>query len=86
MILHTFNSPEAFARHSQSTALGDQLLLIEDGVYSLGDKAFEPPGRLRALREDLELRGITPVHAVDLISYKQWVSLVAQSQHTLTWT
>ena len=77
MILHTFNSPEAFARHNQSAAFGDQLLLVEDGVFCLADKALE---------EDLALRGIMPVHAVNLISYHQWVSLVAQSQHTLTWT
>jgi|SaaInlStandDraft_1057018.scaffolds.fasta_scaffold72046_3 sulfur relay protein TusB/DsrH len=86
MILHTFNSPEAFARHNQSAAFGDQLLLVEDGVFCLADKAFEAPVGLLALEEDLALRGIMPVHAVNLISYHQWVSLVAQSQHTLTWT
>ena len=86
MVLHTFNSPEAFASHNQSTAFGDHLLLIEDGVFCLADKAFTPPAGLLALKEDLELRGITPVHTVELISYKQWVSLVVQNQHTLTWT
>ncbi|MGB2238533.1 MAG: DsrH/TusB family sulfur relay protein [Pseudomonadales bacterium] len=86
MILHTFNSPEAFARHSQRAASTDQLLLIEDGVFCLVDPAFSPPAGLLALQEDLELRGITRSQTVNLISYKTWVDLVVQSQHTLSWT
>ena len=86
MIVHTFNSPDAFIRHNHHAASNDVLLLIEDGVFCLANPLFAAPPGLLALQDDLDQRGIQPLHTVEPITYGQWVNLVAQALHTLTWS
>lgn len=95
MNLHTLNRSPADSRVYQQTlqAMGhdDQLLLIEDGVQGALPQLvgyFEDvEGRVYALKEDLEARGLLGlcadnVHVVDVDGF---IELTEQADKTITW-
>ena len=94
MILHTINkastNSSALAQCLAVIGSDDYVLLIEDGVYN---SLFEA-GQLRALgnrcavlKPDADARGISDKIAtnLNLVSYEQFVELVASSKLTQSW-
>ncbi|WP_445001274.1 sulfurtransferase complex subunit TusB [Halomonas mongoliensis] len=95
MLLHILNrSPATSEVYRQAlAAMGpeDRLLLIEDGVQgamtALVGHFSEVTGRLYALRDDLEARGLiahcdTPVEVTDMAGF---VTLTEEADRTLSW-
>ncbi|MBB3229866.1 sulfurtransferase complex subunit TusB [Halomonas stenophila] len=95
MKLHIVNrSPASSQVHAQAvTAMGpdDRLLLIEDGVQGALPQLvryFEDiPGRLYALREDLEARGLVGRcdASVQVVDVDGFVQLTEEAEQTVSW-
>lgn len=95
MILHTLNRSPAESRvyHQAMVAMGseDRLLLIEDGVQgalpSMIRHFEEISGRLYALREDLEARGLEGRCAaeVQVVDTDGFVTLTEEAEKTVSW-
>ncbi|APX93038.1 hypothetical protein BWR19_08925 [Halomonas sp. 1513] len=95
MILHTLNrSPTESRVYRQAlAAMGpdDRLLLIEDGVQgalpSLVRHFGELDGRLFALREDLESRGLAGRCAAEVlvVDADGFVTLTEEADKTVSW-
>ncbi|GEK74126.1 MULTISPECIES: sulfurtransferase complex subunit TusB [Halomonas] len=95
MKLHILNrSPASHRVHEQAlAAMGpeDRLLLIEDGVQGGLPQLvrhFEAiAGRLYALREDLEARGLLGRcdGSVQVVDVDGFVQLTEEAEHTLSW-
>ncbi|MGK0400684.1 MAG: sulfur relay protein TusB/DsrH, partial [Candidatus Azotimanducaceae bacterium] len=86
MILHTFNSLNAYRLHGHRPSDHDLILLIEDGVFLVGEPNLGRDHRIRVLSEDLDQRGLRAPSAITLISYQDWVRLTTESQHCVSWT
>ena len=86
MILHTFNSIDAYRLHGHRPSAEDLLLLIEDGVLITIQQDLTQDPRIHVLREDLAQRGLPEPSTITCISYSDWVGLTLQSQHCLSWT
>jgi sulfur relay protein TusB/DsrH len=86
MILHTFNSTDAYRLHGHRPSAEDLLLFIEDGVLITIQQDLTQDPRIRVLREDLAQRGLSEPSTIICISYSDWVGLTLQSQHCLSWT
>lgn len=83
MILHTVNKETAFELCRDVIAAGDQLLLIEDGVYLALVQTMD----CAALRSDVEARGLTarlPAH-VRLVDYGDFVAMAAEAESICCW-
>ncbi|SEM20741.1 sulfurtransferase complex subunit TusB [Halomonas caseinilytica] len=95
MKLHIVNrAPDAGRAVEQALsamAAEDRLLLIEDGVQgalpSLVDEFASIEGRLYALHEDLEARGLMNRHdeRVEVVDVEGFVTLTEQAERTLSW-
>jgi sulfur relay protein TusB/DsrH len=85
MLLHTFNTPEAFIQHRQRINIEDKVLFIEDGVYSSNQPLDFQCKRVMALAEDCQLRGIVPAESIQLIDYNDWVQLCSEVDNHLSW-
>ena len=86
MMLHTFNSSDAFRMHGHRASAEDLILLIEDGVFITTQQDLTEDKRIRVLREDLAQRGLPEPSAITCITYSDWVRLTVESQHCLSWT
>ncbi len=86
MILHTFNSPEAYRLHGHRPSVDDLILLIEDAVFVTTQHDLTHDHRVRVLREDLAQRGLPEPNSITCITYPDWVRLTVESQHCLSWT
>jgi len=86
MMLHTFNSSDAYRMHSHRASAEDLILLIEDGVFITTQQDLTEDKRIRVLREDLAQRGLPEPSAITCITYSDWVRLTVESQHCLSWT
>ncbi|WP_445004488.1 sulfurtransferase complex subunit TusB [Halomonas mongoliensis] len=95
MLLHILNrSPATSEVYRQAlAAMGpeDRLLLIEDGVQgamtALVGHFAEAAGRLHALHDDLEARGLT-AHcdpSVEVVDMAGFVTLTEEAERTLSW-
>lgn len=94
MLLHILNrAPDTPACHQALSAMGpaDRLLLIEDGVIGAlpAQRAAFPgvEGRLYALHEDLESRGLLGRHADDIqvVDVEGFVALTEACERTVSW-
>lgn len=100
-MLHTVNK-SAFSSSLLSTCLGaacdgDDILLLNDGVYGLVQgspneaplRALIRDGKCRvlALREDVERRGLSNqlLAGVEMIDYPEFVKLAAHHSVTQSW-
>ena len=86
MMLHTFNSSDAYRMHGHRASAEDLILLIEDGVFATTQQDLTEDKRIRVLREDLAQRGLPEPSAITCITYSDWVRLTVESQHCLSWT
>ena len=86
MMLHTFNSSDAYRMHGHRASAEDLILLIEDGVFITTQQDLPEDKRIRVLREDLAQRGLPEPSAITCITYSDWVRLTVESQHCLSWT
>ena len=86
MILHTFNSSDAYRLHGHRPSTEDLILLIEDGVFATTQQDLTQDERIRVLRNDLAQRGLPEPSAITCITYSDWVRLTVESQHCLSWT
>jgi sulfur relay protein TusB/DsrH len=86
MMLHTFNSSDAYRLHGHRPGAEDLILLIEDGVFATTQQDLTQDKRIRVLREDLAQRGLPEPSAITCITYSDWVRLTVESQHCLSWT
>ena len=86
MMLHTFNSSDAYRMHSHRASAEDLILLIEDGVFITTQQDLTEDKRIRVLREDLAQRGLPEPSAITCITYSDWVRLTVESQHCLSLT
>ena len=86
MMLHTFNSSDAYRLHGHRPGAEDLILLIEDGVFATTQQDLTQDKRIRVLREDLVQRGLPEPTAITCITYSDWVRLTIASQHCLSWT
>jgi sulfur relay protein TusB/DsrH len=86
MMLHTFNSSDAYRMHGHRASAEDLILLIEDGVFITTQQDLTEDKRIRVLREDLAQRGLPEPSAITCITYSDWVHLTVESQHCLSWT
>lgn len=95
MLLHILNrSPATSEVYRQAlAALGpeDHLLLIEDGVQgamaALSQHLAKAAGRLYALQDDIESRGLGP-HidaSVEVVDMDGFVALTEQAERTVSW-
>ncbi|QFU01613.1 Protein TusB [Halomonas sp. THAF5a] len=95
MLLHVVNRSPANSRvHEQAlTGMGpeDVLLLIEDGVQGALPQLvryFAPiEGRLFALKEDLEARGLLGrcAESVQVVDVDGFVTLTEEAERTVSW-
>ncbi|MFP4137717.1 MAG: sulfurtransferase complex subunit TusB [Halomonas sp.] len=94
MLLHILNrAPDSVACRQALAAMGpeDRLLLIEDGVIgALAAQRDAFPGlagRLYALREDLESRGMLARRADDVrvVDVEGFVALTEECERTVSW-
>ncbi|MDR5858731.1 sulfurtransferase complex subunit TusB [Halomonas eurihalina] len=95
MKLHIVNrAPDAGRAVEQALSAmtaEDRLLLIEDGVQgalpSQVDGFADIEGRLYALRDDLEARGLMGRHdeRVKVVDVDGFVTLTEQAERTLSW-
>ena len=86
MMLHTFNSSDAYRLHGHRPSATDLILLIEDAVFITTQQDLTQDHRIRVLSEDLAQRGLPEPRAITCITYTDWVRLTVESQHCLTWT
>lgn len=95
MLLHILNrSPASSEVYRQAlAAMGpeDRLLLIEDGVQgampTLATCFASVRGRIHALRDDLEARGLSTLCApeVEVVDMAGFVTLTEVAERTLSW-
>ncbi|HAK53324.1 MAG TPA: sulfurtransferase complex subunit TusB [Gammaproteobacteria bacterium] len=86
MTLHTFNKPSVVNENLRFVAPGDQILLIEDGVYaSLSQPQVAEHGNLFALDIDVKARGIAVDSSCKTISYDEFVTLCVDADHIKNW-
>ena len=94
MLLHILNrAPDTPACRQALSAFGpaDRLLLIEDGVIGAlpAQRAAFPgvEGRLYALHEDLEARGLLGRHAdgIQVVDVEGFVALTEACERTVSW-
>ena len=86
MTLHTFNKPSVVNENLRFVAPGDQILLIEDGVYALlTDSQVTGHGNLYALDIDVKARGITTNSSCKTISYDEFVTLCVDADQVKNW-
>ncbi|ERS89997.1 sulfurtransferase complex subunit TusB [Halomonas sp. PBN3] len=94
MLLHILNrAPDTPACRQALSAMGpaDRLLLIEDGVF--GALAAQRAvfagveGRLYALQEDLEARGLLGRHAdgIQVVDVEGFVALTETCERAVSW-
>lgn len=94
MLLHTLNRPPTFRVLAQAVAgMGpdDKLLLIEDGVIGVlpayRERFDRVAGRLYALQEDLESRGLLRLcdEAVRVVDVDDFISMTETCERTVSW-
>ncbi|MBF7052386.1 sulfurtransferase complex subunit TusB [Halomonas sp. KAO] len=94
MLLHTLNRPPTSQVLAQALAgMGpdDKLLLIEDGVIGAlpahRERFGRVAGRLYALQEDLESRGLLSLRdeAVRVVDVGGFISMTETSERTVSW-
>lgn len=77
MVLHTFNTRNAFNAYSHCVGPDDAIVLIEDAVYLSPDHS-----RTYHLRADVEARG---VFAENPINYDTFVDLCVEADKVCSW-
>ena len=85
MTLHIIsqNNPQVLANCLCTTAKGDVIILINDGVYILAtQKKFASDSTIYALNEDAKARGFS---FKNTLSYKEFVQLSCQHTPIQTW-
>jgi tRNA 2-thiouridine synthesizing protein B len=84
MIVHTINKVSALGLGSNLIAEGDQIVLLEDGVY-LGLQSM--PFSVFAIRVDVDARGLSGrlTEQVEAIDYSHFVSLCAEADKVCSW-
>ncbi|HSH57361.1 MAG TPA: sulfurtransferase complex subunit TusB [Halomonas sp.] len=94
MLLHTLNRPPTSRVLAQAVAgmePDDKLLLIEDGVIgalpAYRERFERVAGRLYALQEDLESRGLLRLcdEAVRIVDVEGFVSMTETCERTVSW-
>ena len=97
MTLHTCNKPlgsvPALALMEKTLLPGDDLLLLEDGVYSVLDGNFlarcasRPECRVYLLGADLAARGISDriPTGFTAVAYTEFVGLCLQHERVVNW-
>ena len=87
MLLHTLNKPEALAPCLKLLSPGDQLVLIEDGIYTAVDDLLEAGTVISALAVDLKARGFADRLApeVSVIDYAELVQLAVKADRIFNW-
>lgn len=94
MLLHTLNRPPTSRVLAQAVAgMGpdDMLLLIEDGVIGVlpayRERFDRVAGRLYALQEDLESRGLLRLcdEAVRVVDVDDFISMTEMCERTVSW-
>ncbi|MDN3555057.1 sulfurtransferase complex subunit TusB [Halomonas maura] len=95
MKLHIVNrspaSSQVYAQAVTAMAPDDRLLLIEDGVQGALPQLIryyeDIPGRLYALREDLEARGLVGRcdASVQVVDVDGFVQLTEEADQTVSW-
>ncbi|WP_083582191.1 sulfurtransferase complex subunit TusB [Halomonas aestuarii] len=95
MLLHVVNRSPATSRVYQQALSGmapeDRLLLIEDGVQGALPQLVRYyeglEGRLYALKEDLEARGLLGrcAESVQVIDVDGFVTLTEEAERTVSW-
>ena len=84
MILHTINKVSALSLCSNLIAEGDQVVLLEDGVYI----GLQPlPFSAFAIRVDVDARGLSGrlTEQIESIDYSDFVSLCAKADKVCSW-
>ena len=84
MIVHTINKVSALSLCSNLIAEGDQVVLLEDGVYI----GLQPlPFSVFAIRVDVDARGLSGrlTEQIESIDYSDVVSLCAKADKVCSW-
>ena len=84
MVVHTINKVSALVLCSNVIAEGDQIVLLEDGVY-LGRQSL--PFSVFAIRVDVDARGLSGrlTEQIESIDYSDFVSLCAKADKVCSW-
>jgi len=84
MIVHTINKVSALGLGSNLIAEGDQVVLLEDGVY-LGLQSL--PFSVFAIRVDVDARGLSGrlTEQIESIDYSDFVSLCGKADKVCSW-
>ena len=91
MLLHTLNKPEALAKCLKLVSPGDQVVLIEDGIYVAAneqmDELLKAGAEICALADDMDARGFSGRHSQSLktISYAGLVQLAVKADRVCNW-
>ena len=84
MVVHTINKVSALVLCSNVIAEGDQIVLLEDGVY-LGRQSL--PFSVFAIRVDVDARGLSGrlTEQIESIDYSDFVSLCGKADKVCSW-
>ena len=87
MLLHTLNKPEALTPCLQLLSPGDQLVLIEAGIYTAVDDLLKAGVIVSALADDLKARGFAGRLApeISVISQAEFVQLAVKADRICNW-
>ena len=84
MIVHTINKVSALSLCSNLIAEGDQVVLLEDGVYI----GLQPlPFSVFAIRVDVDARGLSGrlTEQIESIDYSDFVRLCTEADKVCSW-
>ena len=86
MILHIMHSTKQTALLTGLLTETDTLLLLDDGINFVNDDLFHSaiPCRVVTLDEDNHAKQIETT-TVELIDICEWVRLVSECSHSITW-
>lgn len=85
MILHTFNSIEAWQQYADLLTPEDVALFLEDGVLATCRQDMTLHDRSVALATDLAARGLTERCRVQALTDSDFVELCVEASKVVSW-